>query len=138
MKNLIILSIACLTLGACNNGANSQHPSAAYEDHKTSIADMENESPLKFLKISGSFRNNIINQTIIEGDVVNNATLTTYKNIEVSVNFKDKEGNSVEKQKHTLDESVRPGETSNFKIKVKHVKEAESVTIDIVDAVADK
>ena len=138
MKNIAIIAILCLMLSACSDSANNQHPSSKYEEKKASIADMEKESPLKFLKVTGSFRNNLANQTVIEGEVSNKATLTSYKNIEVSVNFKDKEGSSIEKQKHTLDENVKPGETTDFKIKVSHVKDAESVTIDIVDATADK
>ncbi len=138
MKKLTIAALACCFLAACNNGANNQHPSSKYEEKKASIGEMEQESPLKFLKVTGEFRNNLINQTVIEGEVANTATLTTYKNIEVQVNFKDKEGASIEKQKHTLDDVVKPGTTTDFKIKVSHVSEAESITIDIVDATPDK
>ncbi len=137
MKNILIIAAISVLFAACGGSANNQHPSTKYEEKKASIAEMEQESPLKFLKISGSHRKNIINQDVVEGEVSNKATLTTYKNIQVQINFLDAEGGSIEKQKHTLDDAVKPGSTTDFKIKVK-VKGATSVSVDIVDATADK
>ncbi len=102
------------------------------------MADMEKESPLKFLKISGSHRRNLVSQEVIEGEVANHATLTSYKNIEIQLTFLNSDGSTVDKQKHTLDDVAKPGSSVDFKIKVSHVKDASSVTMDIVDAVADK
>lgn len=138
MKNIIVILLCCVIFASCEDSANKQQPSSKYEEKKASIADMERDSPLKFLKVSGSHRNNIINQTIVEGDITNKATLTTYKNIKVQLNFLDKEGKSIEKQKHNIDDEIKPGATTDFKIKAKHVKEATSVSIDIVEATADK
>ena len=138
MKQVGIFMLLCFVIAGCNSGANSQRPSTQYEEKKTSIADMERESPLKFLKISGSHRSNLINQTVVEGEVANKATLTTYKNIKIQLTFLDKEGGTIEKQKHAIDDEVKPGTTADFKIKVKHVSEAVSVTMDVVDAEADK
>jgi hypothetical protein len=137
MKNIIVIILACALFASCGDSANNSRPSTQYEEKKASIGDMEKESPLTFLKVSGSHRKNIINQDVVEGEVVNKATFTTYKNITLQINFLDKEGASIEKQKHTLDYEVKPGSTTDFKIKVK-VKGASSVQIDIVDAVADK
>lgn len=137
MKNTIIAITICALSVGCNS-ANNQHPSAKYEEKKASMADMEKDSPLKFLKISGSHRSNLINQTVVEGEVANKATLTTYKDVVVQFTFIDKDGSTIEKQKHTLDEEVKPGSTTDFKIKVSHVKDAASVTMDVVDATVDK
>ncbi len=138
MKQIVtILMLSAIAVG-CKNSANQQRPSTQYEEKKASIADMEKESPLKFLKISGSHRNNLVNRTVVEGEIINKATLTTYKNIEVQVDFKDKEGATIEKHKQTVEGEVEPGGTLGYKIKTDHVKGAESVTIDITDATADK
>lgn len=137
MKHIVIALAVSVAFMGCNS-ANNQRPSAQYEEKKASMGDMERDSPLKFLKISGSHRNNLVNQTVVEGEVKNKATLTTYKNIEVQLVFKDKDGSVVDKQKHTLDEEVKPGSSVDFKIKVSHVKGAASVTMDITDATADK
>lgn len=138
MKQIIAILMLSAAIVSCKDSANEQRPSTKYEEKKASMADMEKESPLKFLKISGSHRNNLVNRTVVEGEVVNKATLTTYKNIEVQLIFKDKEGGTVDKQKHTLEDAVAPGATMDFKIKVSHVKDAASVTVDITDATSDK
>lgn len=138
MRLTILAIAASLSLFACNNSSNSQRPSSKYEEKKASLEEMEKESPLKFLKISGSHRRNLVSKEVVEGEVVNKATLTAYKNIKVQITFLDKDGGTIEKQKHTLDDDIKPGSTIDFKIKVGHVDEASSVSLDIVDAVADK
>ncbi len=137
MKSVLAVAAICIFFAACGGSANNQHPSTQYEEKKASIGEMEQESPLKFLKITGSHRKNIINQDVVEGEVSNKATLTTYKNIQVQINFLDAEGSSIEKQKHTLDDAIKPGAVTDFKIKVK-VKGATAVSVDITDAIADK
>ena len=102
------------------------------------MADMEKDSPLKFLKISGSHRSNLINQTVVEGEITNKATLTTYKNVEVQVTFIDKDGSTIEKQKHTIEDEIKPASSTDFKLKVSHVSGAASVSLDITDATPDK
>ena len=138
MKQGIAIVLLCITAAGCNSSSTNQRPSSKYEEKKASIADMERDSPLKFLKISGSHRNNLINQTVVEGEVFNKSTLTTYKNIKIKFVFLDKEGSSVEKEELTINDEIKPGSSSEFKMKIKHVKEAMSVTMDVVDAVADK
>ncbi len=137
MPRIICLIFCSIFIFACNS-ANTQCPSSNYESKKTSMEDMERDSPLKFLKINASHRNNLVNQTVVEGEITNKATLTSYKNIEVQVSFLDKEGSVIEKQKHILDDVVKPGATADFKIKTGHIKGATSMSTDITAAVADK
>lgn len=138
MKYAIAAVMICTLFAVGCDSANNQRPTTKYEEKKASMADMERDSPLKFLKISGSHRRNLVSQEVVEGEVSNHATLTSYKNIEVQLTFLASDGSTIEKQKHTLDDVAKPGATVDFKIKVKHVKDATSVTMDIVDAAADK
>ena len=137
MRNALTVVLLSSILFACNS-ANNQHPSAAYEEKKSSLSDMEHDSPLKFLKVTGSHHGNLLNQTVVEGEVANKSTLTSYKYIKVQITFHDKEGAVIEKQKDVLDEVVSPGSSIDFKFKVGHVKGTSSVSFDIIDAVADK
>jgi hypothetical protein len=135
----IVVSFAFILLvGVGCNSANNQHPSAQYEEKKTSLKDMEMDSPLKFLKAKGDFRNNLLNQTVVEGEIVNHATLVDYKNVQVQMIFKDKEGNTLSKEKQLWDDVVKAGHTATFKFKLSHVKDASSVVVDIVDAEVEK
>ncbi len=136
MKNLIAVSLLSLTAISC--GPKNQKPSAQYEQKKASLEDMERDSPLRFLSVSGSHRGNLVNQTVVEGEITNKATVVSYKNISLQIKFLDNEGSVIEKQKKVLDETVKPGAAIEFKIKTSHVKGANAVNIDITDATADK
>ena len=137
MKSIIILAFFSILFAACDS-ANNQHPSTQYEEKKISLKETETASPLKFLKVKGSFRNNLVNQTIVEGEIANNATLVSYQDIQLQIIFRDKEGAVIEKQKQVLDDVIKPNSTNDFKIKTHHISRANSVSVDIVGAVADK
>jgi hypothetical protein len=136
VKNFITCLLVSVLLFGCHSG--EQKPSAKYEEKKATLEEMERDSPLKFLRVTSSHHGNLLNQTVVEGEITNKATLVSFKNIQVQVSFLDKDNTVIEKQKETLDDVVKPGATNDFKIKTSHVKGASSVTIDIIAAVADK
>ena len=136
-RQIIPLFFFQLVFVACNSGTNQQPP-ARYEEKKASLEEIERDSPLKFLKIGGSHHGNLLNQTVVEGEVTNKATLVAYKNITVQISFLDKSGSVLEKEKDVLDDIVKPGSSTDFKIKTGHVKDANSVTFDIISATPDK
>ena len=133
MKGTLALALFFILFASCDS-ANNQHPSAKYEEKKTSLESMEKDSPLKFLKVTGDFHGNFVNQTVIEGEVTNNATLVSYKDLQLIVIFRDDKGSVIEKQKQPLDAVIKPGSTEDFKIKIGHVKGANSLSVDITDA----
>jgi len=137
MKGQILPALFFLLIASCDS-ANNQHPSVKYEEKKQSLEEMERDSPLKFLKVKGDFHNNFVNQTVVEGEITNHATLVSYKSIQLQIIFKDKEGATIEKQKQVIDDVVKPNSSDDFKVKISHVKDANSVVVDIVGAVADK
>jgi hypothetical protein len=137
MKKLTIVLLLAMFAAACQS-ANNERPSAQYEEKKKTLEEIERESPLKFLKITGDHHGNVLNQVVIDAEIHNSATLATFKDIEVKMSFKDKSGSVIEKDTKTLNELVGPGATKSVKIKVKKPKGTSSVTFDIVSAVADK
>jgi len=137
MKHTLFFVLCTITLFACDT-ANEQHPSTQYEEKKASLKDIETGSPLKFLKVSGDQHNNLLNQTVVSGEVVNNATLVSYKDVQLLLIFKDEDNKVIEKQKQSLDDVMKPGSTTDFKLKISHVKGASSVVVDITSAVAAK
>ncbi len=140
MKNRVALCYVLLAsiFAACNNSANNQHPSTKYEEKKATLEQMEIDSPLKFLKVRGDFHRNFVNKTVVEGEVVNNATLVSYKNMQLVIAFRDEKGSVIEKKKELLEDVIKPNSTQAFKIKTGHIKGVESITVDIVAAVAEK
>ena len=136
MKSLCGLALFFVLLQSCDS-ANNQHPTVQYEEKKKSLRESETDSPLKFLKIKGDYRTNIVNQTVVEGEITNNATLVSYKNMHLSIVFKDKEGSVILKQKQVIDDVVKPGSSNSFKVKLSHVKDAHTVSLDITGAEVD-
>jgi hypothetical protein len=136
MKNT--LTIILFSVFFSCNSANDQHPSTKYEEKRQSLQEMEQDSPLKFLKANGSHHGNLLNQTVVEGEVINKATLTSYKNIKLQITFRDKDGAVIEKDKEALEDIIKPNSSTDFKIKTGHVKGTNTVSINIIDAVADK
>ena len=134
MKSTLAFALFLIIFASCDS-ANNQHPSARYEEKKTSLESMEKDSPLKFLKVKGDFHGNFVNQTVIEGEITNSATLVSYKDLQLQVVFRDKHGSVIEKQKEQLEEVIKPGSTQDFKIKIGHVKGANSLSVDITGAV---
>ena len=138
MKQLSFIALTIMVFASCET-ANTTHPSVKYEEKKQSLVDMERDSPLKFLKVKGDFHRNLVNQTVVSGEIINHATLVSYKNMRLEIIFKDKEGAVIEKQKELLDQVIKPNSVEDFKVKLGHVKDASTVVVDIVDAaVADK
>ena len=136
MKKIVVILALSVIASAC--GSREQKPSAKYEEKKASLEDMERDSPLKFLRVTASLRGNLVNQTVVEGEITNKATLVSYKNIKLQISFKDNEGGVIEKQKEVIDETVQPGGTATFKVKTSHVKGAGTVDVLVTDAVAEK
>jgi hypothetical protein len=133
MRSIALILLLSVALYSCET-ANNQHPSAGYEQKKASLQDMEHDSPLKFLKVTGTKRGNLLNQTVVEGEIVNHATMISYHNIKLVMVFKDENGAVIEKDNETIDNVVKPGATNDFKVKLDHVKGAENVEVDITAA----
>lgn len=136
MKYLFIIIISAITFIACND--HDTRPPAKYEEKKASLSSMEQDSPIKFLKVTGSVRGNLMGQTVVEGDISNNATLVTYKNIQLQLSFKDDNGKTIDKQKYVVDDVVKPGASVDYKLKVKHVKGVSAVSVQVMDAEIEK
>lgn len=138
MRPVLALAIISLLTISCNSAANKERPSAQYENKKASLADMERENPMKFLKVNGDSHVNLVNKEVVEGTISNQATLATFKDIEVQVIFKDKGGSVIEKDTRVVNEVVKPNTNVDFKLKMKKPKGVASVTLDITGAVAEK
>ncbi|HXS37872.1 MAG TPA: hypothetical protein VN721_14305 [Flavipsychrobacter sp.] len=125
---------ACLVTFLFTSCSSSTTPSANYEQKKSSLADIERSSPVKFLKITSSHHTNIIQQMVIDGEIANSATLVTYKNVEVRIKYLDKDGVVLDKEKQVIYDSVGPAATMSFKIKTKAASGTKAITVDIVKA----
>lgn len=136
MKHLIALIILAVFAASCGGSkANDETPSAKYEEKKNSLEETERSNPLQFLKMrNGNDRSNLVNKVVIEGDVINNATLVAYKDIEINIIFKNEKGSVIQKDTKTLGMTIQPASTQAVKVKVKKPKGTASVLFDITGA----
>jgi len=137
MRNIFLVVLFPFLILSCNS-ANKDRPSAQYENKKESLADMERSNPLKFLKVNGDSHTNLINKEVVEGTISNQATLAAYKDVEVRISFKDKDGSVIEKDTKLINDVVKPNSKIDFKVKLKKPKGTISVALDIIGAVAEK
>ena len=81
MRNLIfVLSIIIFT--SCDSEKSTNYSlEPTHEDIKISLEQKEKQSPTDFLNVEGTYRQNLINQWVIEGVITNNASLATYKDV---------------------------------------------------------
>ena len=138
MRYLSFLLLATFLFTACGESANEERPSEKYEEQKKSLEDTERESPLQFLKVSGDFRTNILQQSVVTGEIENKASTVAYKNIEVKVTYMDRNGKVIEKDVSNINVTLEPHSSTEFKIKNMKPKGTESVKVDIVGATPDK
>jgi len=119
---------------ACTNEKNYDISSDNYEKGKASIEDIEKKNPKQFLKVAGNSKQNLLRQTVIKGNIYNNAKIVSYKDIEIKIRFFSKTGALLEEDLDTVYESVTPGGSASFKSKYFAPKGTDSVAMTIQSA----
>lgn len=136
MKKLIPpIFISIFFLTACNN---SQHydikSNSNYEKGKASLEEIEKRNPEKFLKVTSGSKKNILGQTVIKGNIFNNAKIVHYKDVELKLFFYSQTGTLLEEDTETVYETINPGGSTSFKSKYFAPKSTDSISIKIISA----
>lgn len=97
-------------------------------------SEEEKKNPKAYLSIKGHDRRNLIGQTVIIGNVSNNAGSTSYKDVDMQLLFYSKTGTLLEKDRETIYEVLSPGESKRFKTKYFAPKGTDSVGFAILGA----
>ena len=108
-----------------------------YEETKENLAETEKKNPVRFLSVSGGDKRNLIGQTVVKGIVTNNATVATFKDIQVELYFYSKTGTLLEKDVETIFETLAPGKKTEFKTKYFTPKGTDSVGLKVMSAKAE-
>ncbi len=135
-KSFRLLLAAFLILSACNSHKKAPLSKDKYESSKLTIEEIEKKSPNKFLQVSGSKKKNLIGQTVVKGTIVSNAKILSYKDIDVKLSFYSKTGALLEEDHEVVYETIKPGESINFKSKYFAPKQAKSVLFEVVGALS--
>lgn len=111
--------------------------SSTYHESVMTIQEIEAAEPVNYLKADGTYNNNFIGDKVkINGVITNSATVTTYKDIIVRVNFYSKTNTLIGTEDYTLYEFYPPNSSQEFKLKVKAYSNVSSLGWEIVNASA--
>lgn len=136
IKNFLLSAVSLILIISCNNQNNDSKSKDQYKSSKLTIEQIEQKSPLRFLEVAGKDKHNLIGQTVVKGEIINKATVVTYKDISVSIKFISKTGAVLEEDEEVIYEEVKPGSNINFKSKFFAPKGTEDVKMKIMKAVS--
>ncbi len=94
----------------------------------------EQKNPLNFLNVHGDDKRNLFGQTVVKCVIKNNATVATYKDVDLKLSFYSKTNALLETDKETVFEVIAPGQSKNFKTKYFAPKGSDSVAFAIIGA----
>ena len=136
MKLFIGIISASILLFSCDGiGKNKKDKTEAdYEKSKETLEQREQKDPTKFISVDGDRKKNLIGQTVVKGEVFNNAKIVTYKDVDVKITFYSKTGTILEEDHETVFENIAPGKSANFKAKMFTPKGADSVSFKVEGA----
>ncbi len=136
MKHLIFAVFISSFLFSCNGNdtKNALTEKDNYEKTKENLSDKEKKTPQNFLTVSGHDKHNLLGQTVVKGTITNKATVASYKDVDVKLDFYSKTGTLLETDKETVFEIIAPGQSKNFKTKYFAPKGTDSVALSITAA----
>ena len=77
----------------------------------------ESSRPLDFLTVKYTWRMNLAGQTVLEGDVLNSASMARFKNVKIKVKFFSKTDVLLKEEIFTVMEFLKPKSSASFKVK---------------------
>lgn len=121
--------------GSGNSYSNSSSQ-GSYQEVKETLEDKELNNPLSFLDESATARKNLLGEFVIEGEIINRATIATFKDVTLKVTFYSKTKTNLGDERFTIFEYFGPKSRTPFKIKSYGYKGATSLGWEIVRAKA--
>lgn len=135
MKCLLIFCCLAMSLISCSNDKSYDiDASNKYEKTKVSLEEIEKKNPKQFLSIRGNSKKNLLRQTVIKGNIYNNAKIVSYKDVSIKLKFFSKTGALLEEDIDVVYESIHPGGSHTFKSKYFTPKGTDSVGMTVIDA----
>ena len=112
------LTVLTLGLTSCNSGSSGSYDSgSSYQETKMTLEDKEKQNPTSFLSTDGTYRKNLLGEWVLEGTISNSATIATYKDVVLEINFYSQTETHLGTEEEAIYEYFPAGKTKNFKIK---------------------
>ncbi|MBG8554014.1 hypothetical protein [Hymenobacter guriensis] len=142
---LIACGLGFLFLISNSNAGGSRYDDPIYEkfsapktaaELRAELLEKEQTNPAEFLDASGKHWRNLIDQLVIEGNVESSATLASFKDPVVTIQWFSKTGTVIGEESYLVYEFVKPGGSAHFKFKTSAPKSVADIAIDVTDATA--
>lgn len=132
----IIPALLFLSFGfaACNSDEKAAKAKDKYEQTKEDLGKTEKKNPKGFLTVEGHDRKNILRQTVIKGTITNHATVAKFKDVDVEITFFSKTGAILLRDHEVVYETIAPGDSQDFKTKIKAPIGTDSLSLKIFAA----
>ncbi len=137
-KTKVLLIISLLFFTACNNKVDEKKQADNYEKGKLTVTEIEQMNPERFLAVSCSNKKNLLGQTVIKGNIINNAKMVSFKDIDIKLSFFSKTGSLLEEDHEVIYETLNPGAGKSFKTKYFAPKGTDSVFLKVISAKVEK
>jgi hypothetical protein len=139
-----LLLTCCLALGllqSCSQANGSSYTAAperpkTAEELRAELLVQEQRAPEEYLKVEGTYRRNLLDHLVLEGDIANTATLAHFKDPILSVTWYSKTGTELDTKQYAVYELVRAGRSTHYKLKTLAPDYVASVALGIADATA--
>lgn len=135
VRIIIIIFLVIFGISIVSKFIDNESSSSTYQESVMTIQEIEAASPLNYLQADGTYRENFIGDKIkIHGSIANTATVTTYKDVTVRVNFYSKTNTLIGSEDYTLYEFYPPNSKQSFKLKVKAYRNVSSLGWEVISA----
>jgi hypothetical protein len=123
---------------SCNSGdKKTDAKKDKYEATKETLGETEKKNPLRFLSVTSKDKKNLLKQTVVKGEIKNNASVAVFKDIAYKIMYYSETGTLLAESADTEYSKIQPGESLSFKTKEWAPKGTDSVVIKIVGAKAE-
>jgi hypothetical protein len=137
MKKIFLFVVIAAAITSCNSDDNKKAKSKdpdGYEKTKETLGEKEQKSPARFLEIDEKDRKNFFGQTVVKATITNNATVASFKDVELTLEFYSKTHVRLTEERETIFETIAPGKSIKFKSKYFAPKGTDSVAIKVLGA----
>lgn len=126
--------LCCAIFFLSCNSENSNQDQKSYKETKNALLKKEERDPAAFITVNGNSRKNIVGQTVVNGTLVNKASVATYKDVNLQLSFYSKTKALLETDKETIYQILNPGDAQDFKTKYFAPKGTDSVGLKVLGA----
>jgi hypothetical protein len=104
------------------------------EELRAELLVREQNASEEYLKTTGTYRRNFIDQLVLEGDIANTAGLASFKDPVLTVKWYSKANTQIDTKQYQIYELVRAQHTTHFKLKTSAPDYVESVSMGVLEA----